>query len=717
MTTQTKPRDPPPPRRLPTAIQSVACLAFLALATIAIFWRHLFAGYTFPFDYVATVRWPVFLTSNVQAGLYSEWIPFVGGGMPLPYNAASSLYFPVWWIAGWLGIPATVTMQSAVMAAHFFLGAAGVFLLSTSLGLDRKWALVAAAAFLLFGGHYSNGYLDMIMRGHTYAPWLLFSLTPTKATNRGWIRILTLPLWVWLLVSGAYPGQAMTFLQVGGVYAAVHLWLIRTRLKQILPYLLPAVAASLAIFIAAYLPSLLAERAGELYRPFPPSAFWRGVFSLQPHDIFGLYLNPFAWNEIPSIITGWSVGVVVLIGLTGLSKNQIREHAPLVVAGTVAFLLASLPSWPPTGRIMASMPLLFPSRLPASDSKALIAVALVCMSAFGWARIASGQGRKTPALAAGLGALLIAGLVLAPQYRQLPPARQPWLVVLVVTLAVCLILLRFRLQPRILFAAVLVLTLVEGSRLILEMEVYPDESAWALPPAEFPHRGLHDTQARNLSRQLQNPPARRPARVPEKSLEQTIEAHGHIEDALGYLGADYYLGDYASAITMARRNITLDPQLRAAMLEPWTAWIWPCNQTDCSGSPIEVPDLAGMESDNVRTASYGPSLITYEVSLSERSLMIENEIYAPGWSSDRPGIKPISVDGTLRGWVLPPGQYQFSVRYTLPHRQAQLFLAAAALASWALALILFLRTQAPARLTPPGSNPGQSPQNRQDDRL
>lgn len=667
-------------------------VVFLALTTIAVFWRHLFAGYSFPFDYLATVRWPVFITSTVGGGHFTEWIPFAGGGMALPYNAASGLYFPLWWVMGILHIPATIAAVNATVAAHVFLGAVGVFALTTSLEVERRWALVAATAFLLFGGIYSNAYLDMIVRGHTYAPWLLWAMTPSREGGRESWRVLTLPLWTFLLVTGGYPGQAMAYLQVGTVYLASQLWVNRGRIREILPYLVPSVAASLALFAAIFLPALMADRAGELYRPFPPSAYWREIFALHPVDVvFGLYLDPFAWNEIPSIINGWAVGVIVLIGLTAVRREELKGTLPLVLAGVTAFLLAFLPSWGPAGKLMAAAPILFPSRLPASDTKAMAAVALVILGALGWRKIASGEIRR-PIVGAGvLGVLLIAGLAVAPQYTKIPVARYPWLVAGFIVAAVGLVALFRRLRPELALGILLLLTLAEGVRIVTEMEVFPGQSAWALPPDEIPERQLHRVQARELRHQLDDPPERRPARVPEIDPQATLNAHGNREDALGYLGASYNLGDYASAITMARRRITLDPNLRAVMLEPWTPWVWPCGEMDCSGRKVGVPEFAGRKSDRVRTLSYGLDTIRYRVDLPEESLMIENETFGRGWSADRAGVKPVSVDGTLRGWVLPAGRYEFTASYVLPERKLQLALGALAAAAMAAAAVLYRR--------------------------
>ncbi|CAN5872439.1 hypothetical protein BH23ACT12_BH23ACT12_00140 [soil metagenome] len=692
------------PVRVRLTASSLPHLAFLAVATIAIFWRHLFAGYAFPFDYLATVRWPVFITSTVASEHFTEWIPFVQGGMALPYNAASGLYFPVWWVMAALHIPATIALVNFTVAAHFFLGAAGVFALARTLGAERRWAQVAGTAFLLFGGLYSSAYLDMIVRGHSYAPWLLWAMTPPRQAHRGGWRLLTLPLWIFLLVTGGYPGQAMAFLQVGAVYLLAQLWLNRARLREFLPYLIPAGLASLALFAAIFLPALIADRAGELYRPFPPSAYWRGIFALDAVDMaFGLFLDPFAWNDIPSIINGWAVGVVVLIGLTGVRGEDLRTHLPLVLAGATGFLLAFLPSWGPAGRLMASVPLLFPSRLPASDSKAMAAVALVILSVLGWRRIAVGGTRRPWIAPIGLGLSLVAGMAAAPQYTQIPPARLPWLLAGLVGLTVTLAVAGPRVKPELFFAALLALTVAEGARIVSRMETFPGQSAWALPPDEIPERDLHNTQARGLRLQLDDPPERRPARVPEVDPQLTVEAHGQREDALGYLGARYYVGDYASAITTARRKVALDPELREVMLEPWTAWVWSCEELDCSGKEVDLPDFAGRESGQVRTLSYGLDTISYRVELAEDSLMIENETWARGWTADRGGIEPVSVDGTLRGWVLPAGEYEFTSSYALPERGGQLGLAALALAAVAASVLLYRRALGRAE---PATGPG-----------
>lgn len=129
------------------------------------------------------------------------------------------------------------------------------------------------------------------------------------------------------------------------------------------------------------------------------------------------------------------------------------------------------------------------------------------------------------------------------------------------------------------------------------------------------------------------------------------------------------------------------------MLKPWIPWLWSCSEIDCSGREIDMPEFAGKETDLVRTTEYGLSKIRYQVRLPTRSLMIENEIFARGWNADRSDITPVSVDGTLRGWVLPAGNYEFTASYILPERRMQLVLVAAALGALLISGLLYLRVE------------------------
>lgn len=675
-----------------------AALAFLAVLTAAVFWRHLFLGYTFPFDFTATSRWAVFITSSVRSGSLPEWIPFVGGGLPLAQCAVCGTYSPLWWAMGALRIPATVGILTAIGVAHVFLGAAGTYFLARRLGMAGNWALLAATGFVFFGGLYGNASHDVIMRGHAYAPWLLWTLT--LSPDRPARRIIGLPLWIWLIATTGYPGQAVAFLLIGAIYLAVQMATGGRGARASLVLLVPALISSLAVLAAVYLPYIVADRSGALFRPYPPSALERSMWSVNPVDFFGLYLNPFAFKDVTGTIGTWAVGIGVLIGLTGLGLRQLRAQAPLACAGLAALALAMLPGWLPVGRVMVGIPLLFPSRLPASDYKAMFALALFCLSAFGWSRLASGV---RPGAGPALGGLaVIAGLLLAPQTRQVPVTKLPWLVLLIALALVAVAYLARRTTPQVVLAALLMLTIVDGVRIISDLEIIPGQKVWSIQRADFPASRLHDLQARTLARSLQNPPRQRPGRA---AMVDADVPGGGPRDSIGFLGAEYRLGDYGGTVTMARYRIMQDPRLIAFMRRPWTAWVLPCSRADCTGGRSGlVPGSEQQPSEAVTTVSYGASKVRYRVDLPVRSLMIENEIPAPGWSADRRAVRQVAVAGALRGWVLPAGRYSFTASYRQPERGAQ-----QALAGLAVLIMVALLARRPAasstapRPRPPGT--------------
>src|SRR5207302_1784134 len=102
----------------------------------------------------------------------------------------------------------------------------------------------------------------------------------------------------------------------------------------------------------------------------------------------------------------------------------------------------------------------FPSRFPATDYKAMIAVPLLIIAAEGWRRQAqAGSARFSVPLAAG--ALLIAGVFLAPNTTSAGPTQAAWLVIVVVVLSVLIMGLAVRTPPTALVAALLALIIID----------------------------------------------------------------------------------------------------------------------------------------------------------------------------------------------------------------------------------------------------------------
>ncbi len=194
-------------------------------------------------------------------------------------------------------------------------GAFGVLCLARARSLPWQWALVAATAFLFFGGFYGEAQHTPYIYGFAYLPWLLWTLTPPNGANDRWTRLIGLPLIGWLIVAGAYPADVVSFSIVGAVYLVVSLWQADRGVwrRNRVPLAL-ALGSTAAVAAAVLLPYATALHANQLWRPSPPTAAVRAGESIGPIDLFGLYLSPFAWGY-DSTVKCWSIGVPVLIGL------------------------------------------------------------------------------------------------------------------------------------------------------------------------------------------------------------------------------------------------------------------------------------------------------------------------------------------------------------------------------------------------------------------
>lgn len=644
----------------------------VVLVTVVVFRRHLFSGHTFPWDFWGKYSAsPALVGAAARAGLSYDWTPFAGGGTPLAVDLQVGMYFPVWWLLGLAGIPSTITAITTVQILHLPLAAAGIYALARRRSLPTPYASIAALVFLFFGGFYGNAEHADIFRGFAYLPWILWSLTVTSNPQRRW-AILAFPIAMWMAASGAYPGQVVAFLVVGAVYACAELLTKATDRTLRVAYAL-AFTAGTAVVAAIVYPYVYAETAGLLYRPTPATVEQRAVWALRPVDSFGLYLSSFAWHAEGTIYQ-WAIGAPVLVGLVGLSRRALRDHLALTLAGAAALLLAILPAWRPTGRLLAALPVLDASRFPAADYKGPAGVVLILFGMLGWQGL---MRRPRTAAVVTAGALLLVGLLAAPQHTRVPPTEATALLVAVLASSCALPLLARR-ATGVALLALGAVVIVDGGRLVASTEHESGTRPWDVRGDFVVARHERDEAARTVADVLATPVARRPARVPPAASLEAAPG-GREQDALGYYGLGYRLSDFGGTITKARYRVRTNPGLEALMVQPWTAWAWPCDAQRCSNGEVGLPVMPWPETSSVNTVEYGMDWIRYEVNLATRSLMVENETYFPGWRANDDRIRAVEVGESLRGWVLPAGRYAFTAEYHPAYRPAQALLAGLAL--------------------------------------
>jgi hypothetical protein len=649
----------------------------LALCAVVIFRRQLFDHWTFPWDFVGGyTATPAFVSALLGSGHLVSWSPFVASGFPVDVDPQAGLYFPGWWALGGLGVPATLRVVTAVQVAHVLFGSVGVLLLARARRLEWSWAMVAAIAYLFFGGFYGEAEHADIVRGFAYVPWLLWALTP-PVEARSWWRLAAVPPLAWLIASGAYPAQIVSFGITGFVYVSVALWASGPEVwrRYRVPLALAVVAAG-GVCVAVLLPYLRAEHAHQLYRVRVPTAAVRAEESIAPRDLLGLYLNNFAW-VYDGTVTAWAVGIPILIGLACVKLEALRRHAPLVACGALALALAMTPRIGFVGRAMVSVPSLFPSRFPAADYKAVVAIALVVLGAEAWRQPAT-RHRGVIVRAGLAGALLLGGALLAPSnYGQ--PTGELWLVVGVVLACVTLVLLRM--PPRFLVFLLIILVAVDGAREIHDYRFQGKISPWQeSASAAAPYRA-RDGYVRKLPKLFEQAPPSRPARQPPYASLVTSPT-GRDPDATGWLAEGYHLIDYGGTIERVLWQAEHNPTWVSLLLAPWHGFTFSCVTVGCEKG-VRLPIASSWHpSPDVQTLSYGPQRIVYSVNVSQPVLMVENELAISGWHADTPRVLSVDAGIPLRAWRLAPGRYRFTTSFQEPGRTPQELAVLVALAAW-----------------------------------
>lgn len=677
---------------------AVGCLVAM---TLLVFQRQLFGHWTFQWDFLGSFSTaPAFVAATIGHGHPLWWSPFVASGFPVDVNPQAEIFFPIWWVFGALGAPLNLTAVTIVQVAHVLFGAAGVLALCRARRLAWPWATAAAVAYLFFGGFYGQSEHADIFRGFAYLPWLLWTLTP-PAEGRRWTRLAALPPLAWLIASGAYPGELVSFSIVGVVYLGVALRLSpRNVWRRQRAALALAAAACAAVSAAVLLPYLIAVHYNELDRIYQPTFAIRAADSFRPIDFLGLWLNPFAWHPDGSIFA-WALPLPLVIGLACSTLTTVRRHIPLVAAGVLAVLLSTTPQIGPIGRAMVSIGVLFPSRYPNSDYKAMIAVAVVVLAAEAWAHIAAARTiRRWPVILVCCG--FAVGTILAPSTYS-PATRTVWLALVVIAATAALIIARPR--RAWLVAALIALVAIDGVREVRDIRLKGGISSWLATPSSAAMFRANEADLAELPTELRFAPPSRPARIPPWAPVSEFP-RGSTPDAAGWVAHGYHELDYTGPQTTALVDAEKSPIWMRLLQEPWHGFVFPCPNSGCPTSAVQLPPpRTWRPSPSVHTLSYGAGKIVYAVHLTRPAVMVENELAIRGWRSNTPRARIIDGGIPLRVWSLGPGTYTFAASYHESGRTLQLSAVGAALFGWFGSLFLLFRRRCFADASRPDPRP------------
>lgn len=671
--------------------------AALALENLAIFDRHYFAGYGFPWDFIGSYYASIaYWTTAVARGALSMWMPFQSMGYPFPINLQTGLWYAPLWFFPLLKIPYTLHAAVVVQCLHVLLGAFGMYVLLRAIVRSRREALVGAFCFQLFGGFYSNAQHVDIVRSFAFTPWLLWCLTPPRRGESAIPRRLALlPLFVWATATGGYPGNFIAALFLLAVFAAFVLAARRFRRPAVVwaATALGGVALGLTMAAIQLGPAWLFR--AELSRYHVTETIRR--MSLELAHVPALFLSNRDTPGNPSMNSTF-VGFLVLAGVCFLSRRSLRRLWPYALLLLLAAAMAAGDNLPIHAWLRGLLPPLAYSRFPSSDYRGFAAVLLVVLAAFGWRDL-----RRQRRIAADFSARLIVlvlfvawGLERARGPHSASPEQTFALVCLALSVGALAVWQGGRpgrgLAP---LAILLVVASLDGGRVLSRMET------WSVKDLIGLGREFYPTPARLADAGLVLDPAvfrePKPARPPRREGD-------HRYWAAGYLTGSYEIYDFGGGTLRAVSEIVTDPVYLDFMRREWLPiLVEPAPPSRAAGDAIDVRDLRGRLCDlapdpRVRQLEYGMDRIVYRVRLERPALLVENETFFPGWSArlsgrgvSTPTLRARRVNGIWRGWLLPAGEYAMEASFRFPHLSRFAAVSAAGWLVWLAAAAVILR--------------------------
>jgi len=139
-------------------------------------------------------------------------------GFPFLLIVNSGFNYPFLWIFPLLGIQYTLDAAVIFQNIHILFGSIGMFVFLRYILKNDKYALVGAFAFQLSGGFYTSSAFPDVTRFLAISPWMfyVFTLNFEKSTIER--KILFIPLIIYLIITGAYPGTIISSIFVMTIF-------------------------------------------------------------------------------------------------------------------------------------------------------------------------------------------------------------------------------------------------------------------------------------------------------------------------------------------------------------------------------------------------------------------------------------------------------------------------------------------------------------------
>jgi len=280
---------------------------------------------------------------------------------------------------------------------------------------------------------------------------------------------------------------------------------------------------------------------------------------------------------------------------------------------------------------------------------------------------------------------------------------------------------------------IVILILVDG------LAVISDTRTWQERPLNRPYINFNVPLEKNgkliTYTIFENIPNERPARQTTELMFHAKDPEHHNLSWLGYLNGSYMMEDYGNTILLARSIVESNNIYRQYMLMKWTPILLDrnfnmssesvkitlpasafsniikqqhnqselCSKFTCdsafSDKYLIQPKSHDNANDQVVQTRYGINDIVYEVTLKQPKLMVENEIYFPGWKADlflpdkQMKLESSVVNGVFRAWLLPAGDYKMIAHFHFPNLLAYQSISIVSFAIWIFVIMKYWRRQ------------------------
>lgn len=644
------------------ARHAVPLLALTSLHFLA-FQRLLRASHGTPLRYVAYdffngyYRFLVYISDCLNAGVWPTWFPYGHAGTPFFVNPQTQLWSPITWIVAFLFRYDLVIAQRQLMLT-WLLGSIGTYALSYSLCRRRGAALLAAIAFNFTSARISNtGHMD-ISAAIAALPWV-FWLIRSIAFEKHWARPALAVILTLLVVTG-YPGVLLACPIWFGLWSLWHFSAVcKTGPCRIQFVGGVSKSVGLASMMATGYWMSIATSLREFTRGKPLETDAALFQSLTPldlwHYVLGTSTELVAHVQVPDMsMRGYYFGIVAF-AFTVMAL--MYRHDRIVAMLGVGFVSASLMSLGGTffARIALHdfVPFMNLSRFSSVDSRPVAVLAGCLLAGQGLPLVAGDAGMKRHfiRIVLGLSVLLLFGLVwlkesLFPAAAAASIARHftgPITLELLV-LGIAAVCAMRELSPKAIIVAMLTLVALDGgTHSLVQAHVV------ALPPDE---RAKHV----NLIHAKHFNPAK--ALVPR--LDDPSLINPLANDA--YLSKDFYLPSYTE-FRLRRLDALLAAGFRPFLINGQRVVGFVHGMAPPRHGTLFEERATPVKFEIPR---YLPDQVDYVVTLPERTTLVFNEVYFPGWmaSVDEGAATPMmEVAPGLRGLVVTAGKHSISTSF------------------------------------------------------